>query len=216
MKGIDDAFNNIGKDSGNTEGVQKFSKNWGSMLDAAKAKTEAFQGAMQTGFASIGQSIANGLGLAEHGFEGFLGGLLNTTVSLLSMMMAQAIANSIAGATAAGAATGPASIFTTPAFIAEAVGGVLAAFAAIPAFATGGIVGGTSFSGDNVLVRVNSGEEVLRRNDPRHTLNASGGSSGGGGSQVKVLIPRTVIRKGDIYISYEEGKKEYQKRNGRG
>jgi hypothetical protein len=36
--------------------------------------------------------------------------------------------------------------FTTPAFIATAVSGVIAAFAGIPKFETGGIVGGASFT----------------------------------------------------------------------
>ena len=30
---------------------------------------------------------------------------------------------------------------------------------------------GTSFHGDRLLARVNSGEEILRRDDPRHTFN---------------------------------------------
>lgn len=46
----------------------------------------------------------------------------------------------------------------------------------IPGFEQGGIVPGTSFTGDKVPIRVNSGEEVITRNDPRHALN-------GGGSQ---------------------------------
>ena len=57
-------------------------------------------------------------------------------------MLGQAIAAAIAGANSAAAATGPAAIFTQPAFMAQMVGGVLAAFAAIPKFADGGIVSG--------------------------------------------------------------------------
>ena len=44
-------------------------------------------------------------------------------------------------------------------------------FDKIPAFEEGGIVGGNSFTGDNNLIRVNSGEEVVRRDNPRHILN---------------------------------------------
>lgn len=140
-------------------------------------KQQAVQDAFQSGFENIGQSVVNGLGFAKDGFEGFVAGLFETVTKLIAMMLSESIANSIAGATASGAATGPAAIFTTPAFIATAVGGVLAAFAAIPKFATGGIVPGSSWTGDNVLARVNSGEEILTRNDPRHRANQSQSNS---------------------------------------
>lgn len=41
------------------------------------------------------------------------------------------------------------------------VAAIVAAMASMPKFATGGIVGGSSFTGDNVLARVNSGEMIL-------------------------------------------------------
>lgn len=47
--------------------------------------------------------------------------------------------------------------------IGAAIASVLAAFAAIPKFANGGIVGGSSPEGDKVLARLNSGEMVLNR-----------------------------------------------------
>ena len=42
----------------------------------------------------------------------------------------------------------------------------------VPAFEAGGIVPGTSYTGDKVLTRLNSGEEVLTMNDPRHAMNS--------------------------------------------
>ncbi len=95
-------------------------------------------------FDSMSMGLVESLGLAKDGFEGFIGGLITTVLKLISMMLAQSISQAIAGATASGAATGPAAIFTTPAFIATAVGGVMSAFAAIPKFADGGIVSGTT------------------------------------------------------------------------
>jgi len=93
-------------------------------------------------FDSMSQGLVESLGLADSGFQGFVKGMISTVLQLISMMLAQSISQAIAGATASGAATGPAAIFTTPAFIATAVGGVLSAFAAIPKFADGGIVSG--------------------------------------------------------------------------
>jgi hypothetical protein len=114
-------------------------------------------------FSSLANGVVGSLDLASTGFEGFIQGLLGTVTKLISMMLASSISQSIAGATAAGTATGPAAIFTTPAFIATAVGGVLAAFAAIPKFEFGGVVGGSSFYGDKILARVNSGELILNQ-----------------------------------------------------
>jgi TP901 family phage tail tape measure protein len=95
-------------------------------------------------FSNMSAGLLNSLGLAENGFQGFVKGMIQVVLDLIAMMLAQSISNAIAGATASGAATGPAAIFTTPAFIATAVGGVMAAFAAIPKFADGGIVSGTT------------------------------------------------------------------------
>lgn len=122
---------------------------------------EAVGNALGSAFANLGQAIGEGLGAAEGGFRGFIGTLAETATQLIAIMLSQSIASSIAGASASGAATGPAAIFTTPSFIATAVSGVVAAFAAIPKFETGGIVGGASYTGDKILARVNSGELIL-------------------------------------------------------
>ena len=45
--------------------------------------------------------------------------------------------------------------------IGSAIAGVLALFSMIPKFANGGVIGGSKFSGDNNLARVNSGEAIL-------------------------------------------------------
>lgn len=131
--------------SGIQEQMPLFQKNMGFVrkeLDLTKQKQEAVASAFQSGFESIGNSIVSGLGLAKDGFEGFVSGLADTAIKLISIMLSQSLANSIAGATASGTATGPAAIFSTPAFIATAIAGVMGAFAAIPAFADGGIVYG--------------------------------------------------------------------------
>ena len=122
-------------------------------------------------FEGLATQVVGALGLAKTGFEGFIGGLAGTVVKLISMMLAASISQSIAGAAAAGTATGPFAIFTTPAFIATAVGGVLAAFAAIPKFETGGVVGGSSYFGDKILARVNSGELILNQDQQRKLNN---------------------------------------------
>lgn len=185
----------------------------GTFLDANAEKTKRFKeqllelndtqqavvGSVTGGFEAMAGSLINSLGLAANGFEGFLKGMIQTVTKLIAIALSQSLANAIAGATQSGAATGPAAIFTTPAFIATAVGGVLAAFAAIPKFATGGIVPGSNFIGDNVIARVNSGEEILNSSDPRHRKNFYKN----GAAATPAMLPADVQLMDDhILISY--------------
>lgn len=99
-------------------------------------------GEVANAMSNLAGAAIDSLGLAANGMEGFLAGILKVVAQIISAMLGQAIAAAIAGANSAAAATGPAAIFTQPAFMAQMVGGVLAAFAAIPKFADGGIVSG--------------------------------------------------------------------------
>jgi hypothetical protein len=82
-----------------------------------------------------------------------------------------------AGAAASGAAAGgPLGWLTGLAALAS----MIAALAAVPKFARGGIVGGTSYSGDYVNARVNSGEMILNRTQQSNLLAMANGHGGGG------------------------------------
>jgi TP901 family phage tail tape measure protein len=118
--------------------------NMGMSMEQIQETADLVGGSVANAFDSMSAGLVASLGLAENGFQGFIAGMIKTVLQLISMMLAQSISQAIAGATASGAATGPAAIFTTPAFIATAVGGVMSAFAAIPKFADGGIVSGTT------------------------------------------------------------------------
>lgn len=56
-----------------------------------------------------------------------------------------------------------------------AITAIMTSFAAIPKFATGGIIDGNSFSGDRMLARVNSGEMILNRNQQTRLFNILNG-----------------------------------------
>jgi len=157
--------------------------------------------AVADAFDGLSSRIVSSLGLADQGFQGFVKGLLSTITKLIAMMLATSISQSIAGATASGAATGPAAVFTTPAFIATAVGGVLAAFAAIPKFEAGGIVGGSSYYGDKILASVNSREMILNT-DQQEKLYGMMQPSGGS----QAFIATTRIKGSDLLISYTREK----------
>lgn len=110
------------------------------MEEVAMRMGEAVSGA----FSTMGTNMVNSLGLAENGFQGFVKNMAMMVIDLISMLLANAIATAISNAVVAAGGTGFAAPFTMPMYIATMVGGVTSAFAAIPKFADGGIVSGTT------------------------------------------------------------------------
>ena len=82
--------------------------------------------------------------------------------TLTASELKEATASS-AGAVAGGAKSVASIPWVGAAMAVAAAASIAAAIASAPKFATGGVVPGDSFSGDNVLARLNSGEVVLSR-----------------------------------------------------
>lgn len=101
----------------------------------------------------------------------------------------------IANATASGAKLPfPANL----AAIAAGVAAVVAALAMVGSFSTGGIVGGSSPTGDRLLARVNSGEMILNRSQQLRLLKLLSGStaavaSSARGAGVAATVPRAQV-----------------------
>ena len=101
---------------------------------------------------------------------------------------------SISEATKGGAVAGPIGIATN-------VGAVIVAFAqvmksikaaqvpAAPKFETGGVVGGTSFTGDKIPIRVNSGEMILNKTQQTELFNAIASGNLNTGNQYTLTCP---------------------------
>ena len=89
-------------------------------------------------------------------------------------IVAQAVANMFAGYAEAQKMAGKMGPWAWIAFAAAGMAQTLALVAQIKnatKFATGGIVGGSSYSGDNIYARLNSGEMVLNNRQQRNLFN---------------------------------------------
>lgn len=113
---------------------------------------------------------------------GAAGQALPAIMALTTASKASATA-SAADASAKAAASVAAVPLVGPVLAVAAVASIIGALLSVPKFATGGIVGGASYSGDNMLARVNSGEMILNAGQQANLfkmVNTGGGSVGGG------------------------------------
>lgn len=134
-------------------------------------------------FGSLGDimgSFGNDMGAWMLGTMGEIAGMI---VQLQSLATAN-------GVTSASKLPFPANI----AAIATVVATIASVFSSLPKFADGGIVGGSSYFGDKLLARVNSGEMILNQSQQSRLFNMMDGGN--------VRVSGDVRLNGkDIYIS---------------
>ena len=167
-KGFDKVFSDIKSGWGSIQGVGNGIQ---GISDALEGNGDAWQ--QVTGLINGFISIAEGIqGIVE------LFGMLTAATSAhaaASTTDAAATAGEAAAATANTAAKSGEAVANATASgakmpfplnlvaIAAGVAAVIAALAAVSGFATGGVIGGTSTSGDKKFARVNSGEMILNK-----------------------------------------------------
>ena len=167
-KGFDKVFGDIKSGWGSIQGVGNGIQ---GISDALEGNGDAWQ--QVTGLINGFISIAEGIqGIVE------LFGMLTVATSAhaaASTTDAAATAGEAAAATANTAAKSGEAVANATASgakmpfplnlvaIAAGVAAVIAALAAVSGFATGGVIGGTSTSGDKKFARVNSGEMILNK-----------------------------------------------------
>lgn len=113
------------------------------------------------------------LGEGEGAWMSYMGSIVSAVGGALPAL--ETLATHYAAAAAAQTALNP---WTVAAGVA-AVGSIVAAMSAIPKFATGGVVPGNNLSGDNVLIRANSGEVVLTKTQANNIGSMLSGGLGG-------------------------------------
>lgn len=133
---------------------------------------------------------------------------------------ARAMVEAVQGATQAAASTGPLAPVMLAVYIAEMVGLVLGAVAGQVAsikqakgilsgdnkFESGGIVGGTSFSGDKVVAHVNSGEMILNREQQTRLFDMANYGGGFDYSGLAQALTQAVANLPSPTLQYQEFK----------
>jgi len=121
-------------------------------------------------------------------------------MALVTAKKSEAVASEASAIT--GAASSVASIpFVGWAMAVAAVAAMVAAFAAVPKFATGGIVGGSNFSGDKMLARLNSGEMILNRSQQSNMFDMINSGVTNQTNTPQTVVLSTRVRGKDIEIA---------------
>lgn len=203
-----------------TEKVQGF---WQTVYDVSAQQSlnitsqvssvySALQSNLSTSFQALFQQIGNGWSGLKDIAINFCQSMYQSFVKMLADLAAEQIKNIIAvqvanvaaakvniaanaaeaGSKAAAASAG----WALWGAIAIGAGIMAAVLAFADGFATGGVVPGNSFSGDNVLARVNSGEMILNRAQQARLFDIAEGNTEPGGSGGAVINQTINVQNG--------------------
>lgn len=145
---------------------------------------------------------------------GSLGGLISNAsdnMGAWALNSAANIAQMIVQLQALATAQGVASAFSAPwpaslAAVATVLATVSSIFSSLPKFESGGIVGGSSFFGDKLLARVNSGEMILNRKQQKRLYDMTNTDN-----EVSVSLGVSRIQGSDLYLALSN----YMKKTGK-
>ena len=203
-----------------TEKVQGF---WQTVYDVSAQQSlnitsqvssvySALQSNLSTSFQALFQQIGNGWSGLKDIAINFCQSMYQSFVKILADLAAEQIKNIIAvqvanvaaakvniaanaaeaGSKAAAASAG----WALWGAIAIGAGIMAAVLAFADGFATGGVVPGNSFSGDNVLARVNSGEMILNRAQQARLFDIAEGNTEPGGAGGAVINQTINVQNG--------------------
>lgn len=169
-----------------TQTLAELIQKYNELITAQNQKNETIEklDAVKTSYEGIAEtigSVSNVIGQVDSAWAQMTTTILNGIAQIIPQLVAEKGAQ---GSLAISKGVAAASGLTPPwnlIMIGTTVAAILAALATQP-FAEGGIVGGTSFKGDKVYARLNSGEMVLNGRQQANLFNMinNGGLIGGG------------------------------------
>lgn len=139
-----------------------------AVLDNTSLSASEGLGALSGAMGNLSGMLGEGAGA----WMNYAGGIVSAVSSALPALEALAAAQAAAAVTKT--ALSPWTVISGIA----AVTSIIAAMSQIPKFATGGVVPGNALSGDNVLIRANSGEVVLTKQQANNIGSALAGLGG--------------------------------------
>lgn len=177
--------------------------------EALNEKNQEYQN-FQNGISSMTSSFS-ALGNAIGGTEGQIISLVATQMQAIATLIPQIMAligvkqgEAIAGATASGSAMPyPFNLIA----IAAGVAAVIANFAQIGSFASGGIISGTTTLGDMNLARVNGGEMILNGSQQARLFNILNGGAYNA-TTPNMMVGEVKLKGSDIYLALKNYNKK--------
>lgn len=203
-----------------TEKVQGF---WQTVYDVSAQQSlnitsqvssvySALQSNLSTSFQALFQQIGNGwsglkdiaINFCQSMYQSFVKMLADLAAEQIKNIIAVQVANTTAAKVNVAANAAEAGSKAAAASAGWALWGAIAIGAGIMAavlafadgFATGGVVPGNSFSGDNVLARVNSGEMILNRAQQARLFDIAEGNTEPGGTGGAVINQTINVQNG--------------------
>lgn len=172
----------------------------------------ALQSNLSTSFQALFQQIGNGwsglkdiaINFCQSMYQSFVKILADLAAEQIKNIIAVQVANTTAAKVNVAANAAEAGSKAAAASAGWALWGAIAIGAGIMAavlafadgFATGGVVPGNSFSGDNVLARVNSGEMILNRAQQARLFDIAEGNTEPGGTGGAVINQTINVQNG--------------------
>lgn len=138
------------------------------------------------GMGALSSAMSSLSGITDEGTAAWLQWGAKALDSLRAVFQAMISTGLVSSATSA-AQSGPLGWLSMGVAVAQAI----AVFASIPKFAAGGIVPGTSYSGDKVMAGLNSGEMILNHMQQQRLFNMLNGGAIASAPQVELKVRGT-------------------------
>ena len=154
--------------------MEKAQEHFEEMMDKANKTAEVFSSvgnvtdSLGGMFKAMGNDAAASTMTVVTATVDMISQVIPQIISLIAAKQAEAMAVGTAGAAAM---PFPASIAAIASIIATVIGTFASIWSALESHADGGIVGGSSYHGDKILTRLDSGEMVLNKRHQRNLFN---------------------------------------------